>query len=134
MIKVIGVWELGWTAPISEHPLWDFPLRSFAVDEWYMTPVSGIAKRVTEVGSIDDAISLNPDLTPIYVDENGEEELRSFQHPENALYILGKAGYSPWAANNKQGRSLQIETVVGGGMMWPHQCIPIVLYDRMVKS
>ena len=134
MIKVVGVWEQGWNAPLSEFPLWDFPLRSFDVDEFCMTPVSGIAARVTEAATIEDVIAANPGLVPVYIDENGAEDLATFDHPEDALYILGKAGYSPWKAHGEKGRSLRIETSVGGGMMWPHQCVTMALHDRMVKS
>lgn len=135
MIKVAGVWELGWNAPLSEFDLWNFPLRAFEVEEWYMMPVSGILKpRVTEVYHIQEAITVNPGLIPVYLDEDGAESLRDFVHPEDALYILGKAGFSPWRANDKKGLSVKIETPQGGGLLWPHQCIAIVLYDRVMKS
>ena len=134
MIKIAGVWELGWNAPLSEYDLWLF-LRDFAVDEWYMSPVSGISKRdVTEVPCITDAIEANPDLTPVYVDEKGETPLRSFQHPENPLYVFGKVGKSPWSANGKKGISVRIETPGEHGLIWPHQCLAIVLYDRISKQ
>ena len=134
MIKVAGVWELGWNAPVSEHPLWEFVLRSYGVREWYMAPVSGIQKRVTEVRDVLEAVELNPDLTPVYVDEDGDSSLDPFVHPTDAIYVLGKAGYSPWTASGKSGMSVRIKTKVHGGMLWPHQCIAMVLHDRLVKS
>jgi hypothetical protein len=134
MLKVAGVWELGWSAPVSEHPLWEFVLRSYGVQEWYMAPVSGIQKRVTEVRDILEAVELNLDLTAIYVDENGEYPLDTFAHPEDAIYVLGRTSYSPWVASGREGVSLRIETKVPGGMLWPHQCIAMVLHDRMMKS
>jgi hypothetical protein len=135
MIKVAGVWELGWNTPILEVNLWQFPLRDFGVSEWYMAPVSGIAnKKVTEIAGINEAIELNPDLTPVYVDELGEEPLKDFEHPEDVLYIFGKAAFSPWASNGKRGRSIRIETAEDKALLWPHQCACLVLYDRMVKT
>lgn len=128
-VKVAGCWELGWLAPITEYDLWNFPLRDFGVDEWYMTPFSGIGRKVTEIRDIREAVGLNPDLTPVYVDERGSAPLSDFTHPENALYILGKAGFSPI----RDGLSVRVETASNSGLLWPHQAIGIVLYDRIVK-
>lgn len=137
MIKVAGVWEQGWIAPYSEFDLWHFPLREFKVDEWYMSPVSGMAKRgklLTEVPGIVTAIIDNPDLTPVYVDEEGETFLADFDHPADVLYIFGRAGFSPWKVRNGWQRSIRIETPAGGSLLWPHQCVPLVLYDRERKQ
>ncbi len=134
MIKVAGVWELGWNTPFMEYELWRMLMREFQLDEWYMTPVTGIDKgrdRVTETRHIRDCISLNPDFTPIFVDEDGDENLSDFIHPENALYILGKVGGSP---KTKSDLSLRVETPAGKGLLWPHQILSIILYDRMKKS
>lgn len=132
MIKVAGVWELGWNTPIMEYDLWKFPMRDFGVDEWYMAPISGIQKgNITEVAFIKDAIHLNPDFTPVCIDENGTTDLEEFTHPENALYLLGKAGGSP---NADSGFSVRIPTKENKGLLWPHQAICIVLYDRLKKS
>ena len=135
MIKVAGTWELGWNTPLFEYDLWNFPLRDFGVHEWYMAPVSGInKKKVTEVVDIQAAIDLNPNLTPVYVDEKGAESLKEFVHPEDVLYIFGKASYSPWVSHGMRGRSIQIATVEDKALLWPHQCACLVLYDRMVKT
>lgn len=135
MIKIVGAWELGWNTPIMEYDLWAFPLRDFGIDEWIMTPVSGINKpRVIEVHQLSDAIKNNPKLTPVYIDEKGEIPLTEFEHPKDALYILGKANYSPWVSQGKQGISVRIETPASKGLLWPHQAVSIVLYDRMKKE
>ena len=135
MIKVAGMWEFGWSTPITEYDLWNFPLRDFAVDEWYMSPVTGIAKNnLSELANIKESIELNPDLVPVYIDEKGETELQDFEHPENVLYILGRAASSPYTSNGSTGLSIRIQTPAMGGMLWPHQCIAMVLYDRMQKS
>jgi hypothetical protein len=131
MVKVAGCWELGWTTPIMEYDLWAFPLRDFKVDEYIMCPISGINREVTEFKTIEDIISANPDLTPVFLDENGEHKLEDFKHPENALYILGKASYSPFSARAKEGLSVRIED--SEGLLWPHQAISIVLYNRRGK-
>jgi hypothetical protein len=135
MIKVAGVWEQGWNTPICEYDLWAYPLRDFGVDEWYMTPVSGINRPgLTELKSLEEVTALNPDLVPVYVDEEGEVELQDFEHPEDVLYICGKASYSPWRASGATGKSIRIKTIQDKGLLWPHQCMALILYDRMLKS
>lgn len=135
MIKVAGLWELGWNTPIKEMDLWEYPLREFAVDELIMSPVSGIKARVTEVASIEDAIANNPDLTPVFCHESAECSMTDFDHPENALYIFGKANCSPFNNLHKKvaSQSVRIETPSNKGMLWPHQAASIVLYDRFTK-
>jgi hypothetical protein len=130
LVKVAGIWERGWMAPITEFDLWAFPLRDFGVDEWIMTPVSGIAEKVTEFKNMGAVIEANSDLIPVYVDEKGETPLSQFEHPDNALYILGKAGRSEF----RKGISVKIETKEDSGLLWPHQAICVVLYDRKSKA
>lgn len=135
MIKVAGAWEHGWDLTTeAEYHLWNFPCRAYAVDEWYMAPISDMPDRgklLTQVPSIEDAILLNPDLVPVFVEENGETDLLDFQHPSNALYIFGRAGYSAWRARGRKGISVRITVPVGIGMLWGHQCLPLVLQHRM---
>ena len=132
MIKVVGCWELGWSTPIMEFDLWTYPMRDFGVDELIMTPVSGIDARVTEFKTVNEAITANPNLTPVYIDEDAKQGLVDFRHPHDALYILGKANYSPYAAVGKKGVSVRVETKEHG-LLWPHQAACIVLYDRYAK-
>ena len=134
-VKVAGIWELGWSAPLTEHDWWDMVMRDFAVDEHYMTPISGIHReQVTEVSNLEDAINANPDLTVVFVDERAEVELQDFEHPENALYILGKVTYSGLLSHKrKDDLAVKIKTNMDQGLLWPHQAIAIVLYDRGVK-
>jgi len=133
MIKVAGCWELGWNTPFSEYDLWHFPMREYEVDEWIMTPISGIDKKgITEVETIEKAIELNKNLTPIYVDEKGKNDLLNFNHPKDVLYILGRTTYSPMISIGKYD-SIRIITPRGGDLLWPHQAICMVLQDRYIK-
>ena len=100
----------------------------YGVNELIMTPISGINRKVTEVESIEEAISLNPELTVVFVDENGEEDLSSFEHPENAIYVVGRASYSP--LKQLGGKSVKINTPTDKGRLWGHQAICIILQDR----
>lgn len=136
VVKVAGFWEHSWTVPYSEWNLWDFPLREFNVDEFIMSPVTGINKKVTEYASIEEILIINSTLTPVYVDENADTWMEGFIHPKNALYILGRAGYAPYnaVASDPNTISVKVRTPTNLGMSWGHQIICIILYDRMIKS
>jgi len=128
------MWESGWNYPLLEHDLFHFPLTEFGVDEIIMTPISGITGKISEVKSIEDAMILHSNLTPVFVDENGETNLQDFVHPKNVLYILGKASTSPKMVYGKGYKSVKIETPLKSGMLWSHQAMSIVLYDRFIKN
>ncbi len=138
MIKVAGLWELGWNTPMFEHDLWAFPLRDFGIEEWYMSPVSGIqSTAVREVPDI--GVFLQEQRTSgiqvVHFDEKGEIDLEGFIHPEHALYVFGKAGVSSLRGYGKDGdQSVRIRTQNHLGTLWPHQALSIVLYDRLRKS
>lgn len=133
MIEVAGIWEQGWNTPIKEADLWDMAMRSFGVEMMNMTPVSGIFhKRVDEYHSMEDLLKAKDHLTRVYVDEKGEVELAEFEHPEDALYIFGKCGYSPLMQAGHGHLSVRIDCPKLG-MFWPHQAMALVLYDRSKK-
>lgn len=130
-VKVAGCWELGWSAPITEIDLW-LHLRDFGVDGLCMSPVSGIASNaVSEFADTQAIIDAHPELTLVYVDEDGETGLADFIHPKDCLYVFGKGSFSPWkSAGKPKGCSVRIETPSSSGLLWPHQAAAIVLYDR----
>lgn len=133
MIKVVGLWELGWNTPIMEYELWVHLLKDFGVDEWVMSPVSGINKpNITEVPDIMEFI--NDEVSVVFVEEEGETDLADFIHPTNATYVLGKSGFSAWKSLGKKGISVRISTPTRMGGLWAHQAIAIVLYDRVMKN
>jgi hypothetical protein len=137
IIKVAGCWELGWNTPIKEVDLWETMLRDFCVEHWYMEPVSGIVGHdVCEIASLETLVEDERALgiTIVFVDEKGETPLADFEHPQNVLYILGKASYSPLKALGRDGDlSVRIETPAQAALLWPHQAIAIVLYDKIRK-
>lgn len=134
IVKVAGLWELGWSAPLTEYDWWEMVMRDFDVDEHYMTPISGINRPVTEVANIEDAMVANPGLTVVFVDERADTELQDFVHPENALYVLGKVSYSGFLAHKRdQDLAVRIQTNANKALLWPHQAAAVVLYDRGVK-
>ena len=136
-VGVGGLWELGWSAPISEADLWRYPARDFDVDRWCMSPVSGIFNKfVTEYELVENMIDANRDLTIVFVDENSRNPLSTFEHPEDAFYMFGKANASPFPYHaTPEDLSVRFDTSSGTqGLVWPHQAMCLVLYDRMVKS
>lgn len=137
MVRVAGLWELGWNTPIKEVDLWEFPLRDFEVDKFYMSPVSGIDhSMVEERHSFEDLLkeARAEGTTLVFVDEMATTPLKDFSHPENVLYVFGKSGLNPLKAyGQKEDLSVVIETKINGGILWPHQAAAIVLYDRMMK-
>ena len=132
-IEIAGVWEQGWTAPMTEIDHWWPAMNAFNVDALNMTPISGISRTgLTEYASIEDMLTAKSALTLVFVDENGTTELSDFVHPENALYIFGRSGYSPFAGHGGGELSIHIDCDTMG-MFWPHQAMSMVLYDRRGK-
>lgn len=133
VVEVAGHWERGWSAPLTEVTQWQMVMRSFGVERLNMTPVSGIDKRwVHEYPTLIDLLADRSHLTPVCVDEKSNVELAEFEHPQEALYVFGKARYSPFSDMAKDYLSVRIDAEVPG-MMWPHQALAVVLYDRHKK-
>jgi len=133
IIEVAGNWELGWAAPITEIEHWGMAMRSFNVERLTMFPVTGIqCKFLDEYETVEEVLASKPHLTTVFVDENGETELKDFEHPEDALYVFGKANYTPFPTYGQDDLSVRIDCDLMG-MLWPHQAMSIVLYDRASK-
>lgn len=133
-VAVAGCWELGYSAPLTERDLWLFPLRDFEVDRWLMSPVSGIYEPLLEERDTLEGLEVDG-LARVFVDEHGVTELTDFDHPKDALYIFGKAGFSPLRAYGTQGDlSVRVDTPAAGGMMWPHQVAVLTLWHRRAQS
>jgi hypothetical protein len=143
MIRVAGLWELGWNTPLPESWLWSFVLREFNVTEWDMFPKTGIIHNgissglnLTEYNSIPEMIdSYDTSVTRVFLQEDGDVELGDFQHPDNVVYIFGNAGTTPSDYSKRDSDvKLRIQTPNKRGVLWPHQVLLTVLYDRYKKS
>ena len=98
-----------------------------------MTPVTGLQKKMLlEFHEWGDILEHHDDLTPVFIDENAGVSLVDFEHPEKALYVLGKANHSPFSTMSEDHVSVRIDCPKMG-MLWPHQALAIVLYDRGLK-
>ncbi len=130
MIEAAGIWEQGWSVPLTESDQWEVVLREFGLERLNMTPVTGIVRSwIHEYPSIEALLEDRSHLDIVFVDESAEVELTEFQHPENALYVFGRSSYSPFREGYQ---SVKIQTEKPG-MLWPHQAFAIVLYDRGLR-
>ena len=133
MIVVASIWEEGWNTPIKEFDLWYYPLRDFGVDEFAMTPVSGIfTNKVREFNTVEEIIE-HYGLPVILCDEGGETSLQDFDHPEDALYLFGRTSRS-LLGSYEFNHSVKVETKNNKGLLWGHQAASIILYDRLLKN
>lgn len=136
-VQIAGMWELGWNTPIKEADLWEYLVRDFGVDRWWMSPISGISNRhVSECAELLEILekARNDGLSIVFVDERGDVPLAEFEHPANAIYVFGKASSSPLSLRLDGEASVVIETQAKLGGLWPHQAASIVLYDRFMKA
>lgn len=146
-VEVLGHWDIGYHAPITEQFYWSFPLRDFKVDVWNMTPVSGIRNsesrqvELKEWMSYDEYFQENADKTRIFLEPRTHHHnpdtvwLHDFAHPEDCVYILGSAHYNPTLKyHREQDYIVSVKTPCDQGLMWADQVICIALYDRMLKQ
>jgi len=145
-VHVVGHWDIGYHAPITEQYFWSFPLRTFAVDEWHMTPHSGIINRerdipLTEWHQMGDYFDAHPELTRVFFEARTKHQnpnttwLHEFQHPDDCVYVFGCAHFNPslrW--RREQDVVVSIKTPADKALMWGEQAMCIALYDRQVKS
>lgn len=112
-----------------------------------MWPVSGIRQGEREVTlherqSLPDILDENEDLAFVFLEPVSERlgvnpaPLQDFEHPEDVLYVFGSAHFNPVAAGlTRPGDAVvALPTLHNKGVLWPHQVLVAVLYDRMVKE
>lgn len=145
MAHILGHWEIGYHAPITEQYYWSLALRDFGVADWNMVPVSGIhnaeAKvRLAEWKSYSDFFDAHPELTRVFIEPRTDHHnpdtvwLHDFDHPEDCVYVFGSAHYNPTLQHCREGDVVvSIKTRDDKGVLWADQCACIVLYDREAK-
>jgi len=145
-VKVAGHWEIGYMAPIMEANHWNLVCRDFGVDEWLMTPVSGIRNNeahnieLCEFADYPSMLDSCGDLTRIFIEPRTEHQnpntiwLHDFEHPKDCVYIFGSAHYNPTITHkHEEDKIVSIKTLHDKGVLWSNQCLLVVLYDRMRK-
>jgi len=136
MVVVAGMWELGWNTPEKEFSLWHFPLQDFGVEDFYMTPIVEFQNAfIRQRQSMKEVIEECGGLTKVFVDERSDVELQDFEHPDDALYIFGKANHPQFLnLKREEDMAVKIMTQENLGLMWPHQAMLVILYDRIIKN
>jgi len=143
MAAVLAHWEWRDMVPMTEAPLWMFPLRDFGIEDWRMVPVSGIKPpghkvELREFPTYEAALD---DLRPrVFVEPRSHHVaestwLHDFDHPEDCIYIFGSAHYNPVLFHKRPGDAVvSIKTVQDKGVLWSHQAAAIALYDRIQRG
>lgn len=147
MISVLGHWEIGYHAPVTEQYYWSLPIRDFDVVDWNMVPVSGIRNHeantteLTEWKTYADFFAAHPGLPRVFIEPRTAKFnpdttwLHEFQHPESCVYVFGSAHYNPTLNYCREGDTVvSIKTVHDKGVLWADQALCLVLYDRMIKA
>lgn len=134
MVVVAGIWEQGWNTPIKEYDLWHYVLMDFGVDEYAMSPVSGIKGKIKEFHNVEEIIKYY-NLPVILCDESyGSIDLKDFEHPKDALYLFGRTNMGLPVMNRESYTSIKFSTPKNLGTIWAHQAAGIILYDRFLKN
>jgi hypothetical protein len=147
-VHVVGRWDYGYFLPLPEQYMWSFLMRDFGVSKWWMCPVSGIRNNeessitLTEKEGYSEIFDdLNSDLPRIFLEPRTNHQnpdtiwLEDFQHPSECVYVFGSAHYNPTLNHKRDTDSVvTIKTVENKGVLWSHQCLGILLYDRLIKS
>lgn len=140
MFQVLGHWEIGYHAPITEQFYWALPLRDFGVDQWNMVPVSGVKGHTIPVKEWPDYETALESLAPlkrVFIEPRSRYNtetiwLHDYDHPADCLYIFGSAHYNPTIAHCRPGDDVvSIKTKNDAGVLWADQAACIVLYDRV---
>lgn len=141
MVAVLGHWELGYHAPITEKFYWSLPLRDFEVDEWHMVPVSGVNNtekvKLTEWKAYGDYFAVSPNLKRVFIEPRTKHQnpdtiwLHDYEHPQDCVYIFGSAHYNPTISHcREEDDVVSIKTAQDKGVLWADQALCIVLYER----
>ncbi len=156
MLKILGHWEIGYHAPITEQYYRALPIRDFGLTDWNMIPKSGINNveqgvNLTEWKNYEEFFETYPELTRVFLEPRTEHHnpdttwLHDFKHPDDCVYVFGSAHYNPTlkhyrdTAITKSGKIYKdhivtVKTEQDKGVLWADQALVVTLYDRMLKS
>jgi hypothetical protein len=148
MIKIVGGWEIDWnTSPEIEVWHWNLTLRDYDIKDWYMWPNRNVINKERDVNlmerdNLKQVLLENKDLTFVFVEPQNPDNpmafhdavsLEDFEHPKDVLYIFGNAHYTTTKEKKEGDLSVTIPTIHNKGVPWPHACLMVILYDRLIK-
>jgi hypothetical protein len=118
------------------YQLWDYVCRShgLAPANAIFVDLEGSLGALSPpnpvVSTLEEALSIagKDDLTPVYVHGSALIDLPNFEHPENAVYILGP-NYAKLPLPEGV-VSVRIPLFAEPMDMFSQSCLPIILYDR----
>lgn len=92
LITIIGMWESEWLDPKIEMFMWRQLCAAYKVDRLVMVPK--LLENRTNVDQFDTVAEAIKSCygTKIIMEPKGNVKLNTLNHPENAVYIFGKAG------------------------------------------
>lgn len=133
MITLVGLWEEGWLDYKTEAFMWKQLLSAYAVDKFVMCPAR-LPPR-TNLLQFDDVSSALSELqgVRVYLDPFGGEPLHDFKHPEDAIYIFGRAGDNNHRHISQEDNVVKIQTPKRVDF-FAICAASIVLYDRELKN
>lgn len=145
-VTVAGHWEQGYLAPLTEAPMWAWPLRDFGISDWRMWPVSGIecpdrAVSLTEAADLRALLSGCPDAPRVFIEPRNQmfaatmssDWMHEFEHPRSAIYVFGSAHFNPVATDlyrPDQDSVVSIKTTRDNGVLFAHQALVVTLVSR----
>lgn len=135
MIELLAAWEEGWLQPDTEAFIWRQLCNAFDVDKCMAVPRRiPVRTSVFQYDCIQDALGEST-CEPIYLMPAKTvkgDNLATFEHPENACYIFGRAGENNKRHMQEGDRAVTIYSPKNVDI-FAVNAAAIVLYDRMVK-
>lgn len=130
-VSLLALWESGWLPRKVEAFMWRQLASAYRVDELALCPLA-IAPRenLRQFATVGEALP-NLQGEPIFLDPNKGEPLASFTHPDEAVYVFGRAGDD----NRRWSQGRRFVRIVTPAQVdfFALQAAAIVLYDRETK-
>lgn len=113
---------------------WDYTCRGFGMEpsNFAFVDLEGTLALLSPPNpvfqTLAEALELFSEYEPVYIHDQGKAVLGKFDHPENAVYIVGP-NYDNFSYPS-DAESVRIATAWED--LWSHVALGIVLYDRSI--
>ena len=138
MIKALIYWDHKSTMDATQlrflYQYWDYTCRGFGMEpaDFSFIDVDGTLPLFSPPNGVfpneENALEYYSEFTPVYVHGQGKTELPAFDHPQDALYIMG-----PNYDSLTYPESALSVSIPAWDDLWNHVALGIVLYDRTLK-